>query len=243
MVEIIFVFILGAVVGSFVNVLAARTMAGKSIIFPRSFCDACGKPLWRRDIIPVLSFFLLRGRCRFCQIKLSWQYPIIEFVTGALFVMASMRFTGVDLIFAWFAIVVLESLFLTDVRSMVLPSNITHSAIAFFLVFNLFTLGPQLLTALQSLAIGLLMAGGFFLLQYVLSRGAWIGEGDIWLGLLMALILRRWELTVFAIFLAYITGAMVGVYLLAAHKKGLKNEVPLGTFLTAATIVVLLWRG
>ncbi len=240
MLEIAIIFILGTVVGSFVNVLAARTVTGKSIIFPRSFCDACAKPLWRRDMIPVVSFFLLRARCRFCRVKLSWQYPIVEFVVGTLFAIAWTQFSGAALFSSWIAIMILVALFLTDVRAMVLPARITHTAIIFFLAFDFFTLGSHPLNAVRSLAVGIIIGGGFFFLQYVVSRGAWIGEGDIWLGLLMAVILRRWELVVIAIFLGYIIGAIVSVGLLARHAKKLKSEVPLGAFLTVATIIVLL---
>ncbi len=232
-------FILGAGVGSFVNVLAGRTVAGKSIILPRSFCDACAKPLWPRDLIPVVSYFLLKARCRFCHTKIAWQYPVVEGVTALLFALAASRLGefGWPLIAYWVAIAALVALFLTDLRAMLLPDQITLPAIAVLLAIDVFLLRSSLL----HLALALILGGGFFLAQYLLSHGTWVGSGDIRMGLLMAAALRSPLKVGLAIIVAYIIGAMIAVFLIIAKKKSLKSEIPLGTFLAIGTLAVLLF--
>lgn len=232
----IFVVLLGAGVGSFINVLASRSMAGKSIVFPRSFCDACAKPLWRRDLVPVVSFLLLRARCRFCQIKISWQYPVIEGITALLFLAAAIvTHSPSELAFFWLAITVLLTLFITDLRAMVLPDFITLPAIVLFVILDFTLLGRPLVPLLVALAVG----GGFFWVQYALSRGKWVGSGDIRFGVLLAAILGTWQLVTQALILSYIIGALVSIPLLLTKKKQWASEVPLGTFLAVGALIAL----
>ncbi|MBI4133551.1 prepilin peptidase [Candidatus Uhrbacteria bacterium] len=231
--------LLGAGIGSFINVLAARTVAGKSIILPRSFCDVCAKPLWSRDMIPVVSFFLRRARCRFCRAKISWQYPVIEGATAVLFALAAVRVGNFDwqLLAYWVAITALVALFLTDLRAMVLPDRITIPAIVVLLAIDLFALKYSIVT----LGSAILVGAGFFLAQYLLSRGTWVGSGDIRMGLLMAAALRSPLKVGLAIMIAYVVGAAIALFLVATRKKSLKSEIPLGTFLAIGTIAALLF--
>lgn len=231
-------FILGAAAGSFVNLLAARTVAGQSPIVPRSFCDACTKALLWFDNIPIFSFFLLRARCRFCRSRISYQYPIIEAVTGLLFVFAASRAGALDwqLIASWIAMAALVALFLTDFRAMVLPDRITLPAIVLLLLIDLVFLQVSIL----SLFLAVLLGAGFFLVQYLVSRGEWVGSGDIRLGLLMAVILISWQKVALALAVAYVIGAIISLPLLILKKKNLKSEIPLGTFLVIGTLVVML---
>lgn len=231
-----FVILIGLGVGSFINVLASRTVAGKSILLPRSFCDACAKPLWRRDLMPVISFLLLRARCRLCKTKISWQYPLIEGVTALLFLVAAIVTQNPsELALIWLAITVLLTLFITDLRAMVLPDFITIPAIVLFTILNLILFGRPPLLLLIALAVG----GGFFLVQYALSRGKWVGSGDIRFGVLMGAILGNWYLVAQALVLSYIIGALVSIPLLLTKKKQWASEVPLGTFLAIGTLLIL----
>lgn len=234
---VILSFILGAAVGSFVNVLAARIVAEKSILWPRSFCDKCAKPLWPRDMIPIVSFFLLKARCRFCHIKIAWQYPVVEFVTAMLFLVAARGHSGAELIFYFIAIAALIALFLTDLRAMILPDQISITAIVILTVLNIFVLH----TSLISLIVAVVIGGGFFLAQYILSHGAWVGSGDIRFGILMGVILAHPVGVLLALAISYILGAFISLPLLIFRKKGLKSEIPLGTFLVIGTIFVLLF--
>ncbi len=183
----------------------------------------------------MVSFFLLRGRCRFCQARISWQHPLVEFLVAALFVLAAARFSGGELIFIWLAITLLAVLFLTDLKAMVLPWSLIFPALVFFGLFDLFFFRLSVLTLLASLALG----GGFFLAQYLLSRGQWIGQGDVWLGLLLAAILQRPGRVLQALAAAYLLGAAAGLWLLARKKKTLKSEIPLGPFLILAALIVI----
>lgn len=233
-------FVLGAGLGSFVNVLAARTVAGKSIILPRSFCDACARPLWRRDLIPIVSFFLLRARCRFCRAPIASQYPVVEGVTALLFLLAAHQVGGFswELIHLWAASAVLVALFLTDLRAMVLPDKITLPALVFFILVGLLLKYP---TSNLQLLTSTIVGFGFFALQYFISRGRWVGAGDMRLGALVGAMLGSWQRLVMALTVSYIIGALVSLWLLASHKKGLKSEVPLGTFIAVGTLITLFF--
>ncbi|MDP3985539.1 MAG: prepilin peptidase [bacterium] len=238
-IRIILVLLFGSAVGSFINVLSARTVAGQSLWMPRSFCDACAKPLWRRDLIPVVSFFLLKARCRFCNIKIAWQYPLVELVTALLFLAAYLKWwqDPGQMVMAWIVITAVIALFLTDIRAMVLPDQISIPAIVVLLGFDMIVLGKDPKTVLWALLIG----GGFFFLQYLFSRGKWIGSGDIRFGLLMSAALGDWQRTVIAIFFSYILGALITLPLMFAKRVNLKTAVPLGVFLAVGTLAVLFF--
>ncbi|MBI4280767.1 prepilin peptidase [Candidatus Uhrbacteria bacterium] len=235
----IFSFILGAGVGSFVNVLAWRAMAGQSVARPPSFCRSCRRPLWRRDLIPVVSFFLLAGRCRFCKSGISWQYPLVEGAVATLFLLASLRPSASpwELLGAWIAITVFVALFLTDWRAMVIPDVIALPALGMFLIIDLAFLRTPFLPLIIALAVG----GGFFLVQYFISGGRWVGGGDIRFGLLMAAALLTWQKTLAAIFVSYIIGALVVIPLLLFRKIRMKSLIPLGTFLSVGALVMLFF--
>ena len=189
-------------------------------------------------MVPVVSFLLLRARCRFCNVKISWQHPVVEAVTAFLFLVAAL-ITPVtsELVLFWFAITVLIALFITDLRAMVLPDFITLPSIVIFLVLDLTLLVRPLVPLLIALAVG----GGFFFLKYALSRGKWVGSGDIRFGLLMGAILGTWQLVAQALILSYIIGAFVSIPLLLMKKKQWASEVPLGTFLALGTLLVLFF--
>lgn len=234
----IITFILGAAIGSFINALATRFVNGQSIILPGSCCEFCAKPILPKDLVPIVSFFILRGKCRFCRKKISWQHPIIEAVVGLLFFIAYSRVNDIswELVALWLGIFVLITLFITDLRAMILPDIITIPAIAIFLIIDLFVLKVNFAALLISVLIG----GGFFLLQYLISRGRWIGSGDIRFGVLMAVILVDWQKVLLAIMASYIIGSVISIALIALRRKTLKSEVPLGVFLVIGTILAML---
>ncbi|MFA6551123.1 MAG: prepilin peptidase [Patescibacteria group bacterium] len=247
-----FIFIVGLCFGSFLNCFIYRLHEQKTIL-GRSFCPRCKKQIAWYDNIPLLSFILLKGKCRHCKKKISWQYPAVELVTAVLFVLiyinyqlpitndqlvSSFQFPvsniilfARDLIF----ISVLIIVFIYDLRWQLILDKITLPAMVIALGFNLF-LGA----GWQNLLLAAIMGGGFFLAQYLISRGRWVGGGDIRLGALMGLMLG-WPQILTALFLAYVSGAIIGVGLLVARKKQWSSQVPFGTFLSAATVVVLLW--
>ena len=239
-----FVFLFGLIIGSFLNCLVWRLRTGESLL-GRSYCLKCKKQIAWHDNLPVLSFVLLKGKCRQCGGKISWQYPIVELTTGVLFVLAyylnyELRITNYELIIQllrdWFLISAMMVIFIYDLRWYLILDIVTLPACLVVLILNL-ALGFSLWNLLVSGIIG----SGFFLLQFLISGGKWIGGGDIRLGLLMGLALG-WPGVIAAIIISYFLGSLVGLGLIAAGKKRWGSEIPLGVFLAAGTIIDLFWQ-
>ena len=239
-----FIFAFGAVIGSFLNAVLWRLHSGESFVRGRSHCPACSHALAVLDLIPILSWLTLGGKCRYCRKGIGMSYLVIELATGALFVLAVRSIAGFGIIdatdlatvlFRWYLIATLVVVFVFDLRHMLILRSVTTPAIILAAVGSL-ALGMNPF----SLLVGMAFGGGFFWLQYFLSKGRWVGGGDIQLGLLMGAILG-WPMTMAAIFMAYITGAIYGIAVLAMRRKGWKSEVPFGTFLSASTVAIMLW--
>jgi len=237
----IFILGLGLIMGSFINCIAWRVYK-KISITGRSFCPKCKHQINWYDNIPLISFLVLKARCRNCKKAISSEYPIVEMVTGLLFVLVLYANPAISdmrsiliLIRNFLVVVILMIIFIQDFKWYVILDKVSLPSIVLIFLFNIL-LGFNWLNLLISGIIG----GSFFLLQYIISRGKWIGDGDIRLGVLMGVLLG-WPEIILALFLAYMIGAIVSVYLLSRRKKGLKSEVPMGTFLTPATLISLLW--
>jgi prepilin signal peptidase PulO-like enzyme (type II secretory pathway) len=247
-------FLVGLCVGSFLNVVIIRTAGGESW-GGRSHCRSCKAQLTIVDLVPVASFLALKGKCRHCGEAVSPQYPLVEFATGLLFLLVVLKWPVADWIMGWgfhaipepallrtailetirdFAFVsVLVVLFVYDLRYYLILDRFTVPAMIFAFVANAYLGVP-----IASLLLGAAVGGGFFLLQYVISRGTWIGGGDIRMGVLMGLMLG-FEKTLLALFVAYALGAVVGIFLLLTKRADLKTQVPFGTFLAASTLLMI----
>jgi leader peptidase (prepilin peptidase) / N-methyltransferase len=259
----IFVFLFGLIIGSFLNCLIWRLHKNESIL-GRSYCPKCKKQIAWYDNIPVLSFLLLRGKCRNCHKKISIQYPLVEFMVGVLFVMAflnnfqfpifnfqtifndtifqfsnssiiNLKSQILNLCLDWFIIAAMTIIFIYDLRWYLILDIVTLPACVVVFLLNL-TLG----ITWQNMLISGIIGSSFFLIQFLISRGKWIGGGDIRLGLLMGLALG-WPLILVAIFIAYIIGSFISVGLIIAKKKQWSSQIPLGIFLSTATIIALFW--
>lgn len=241
---LIFVFLFGLIIGSFLNCLIWRLHQHEGML-NRSYCPKCKKQIAWYDNIPVLSFMMLRGKCRHCGKAILWQYPAVELVTGLLFVLAfylnyELRITNYELIIKllrdFFLISVMIVVFIYDLRWYMILDIVTLPACFVMLIFNLI-LGFNLWNLLISGIIG----GSFFLIQFVISKGKWIGGGDIRLGLLIGLSLG-WPGVLVAIIISYFIGSIIGVGLILAGKKKWGSEVPLGVFLALGAIITLFWQ-
>lgn len=234
----VLVFFCGMIVGSFLNVVIYRAKTGQSIIKPKSFCPQCQHILAWYDLFPVVSFILLRGRCRYCHQKISRQYPLVELSAGIIFLFFYFQ-DGLSarlLLDFWLGSVLLV-IFVYDLKYyLILDKFILIGAVP-ALFRSIFTNAPSFPSAL----LGSLIGGGFFALIVLSSRGRWMGGGDVKLGFLMGLILG-WQHILVALFLAFVGGALVGVFLIAGKKKNLKSAVPFGTFLAASTLLTI-WVG
>lgn len=219
----------------------------------RSYCPKCKAMIAWYDNIPVLSFIFLRGKCRHCGKPISWQYPAVEFITGILFLasflLVANNFLDNQQIFNliqepkfiiqvfrdWFLIAVMIVIFVYDLRWYLILDLVTLPACVVVFCLNLL-LG----ISWQNMLVSGIIGGSFFLVQYLISRGKWIGGGDIRLGLLMGLALG-WPAILPAIFLSYFIGSIVGIGLIAAGQKKWGSEIPLGVFLSVGTIIVLFF--
>lgn len=260
-----FIILFGLVIGSFLNVVILRVKNGESIL-GRSQCPHCKDQIAWYDNFPLLSFILLKGRCRHCGEKISWQYPAVELATSILFLYAFYRHFGADsfqsilnlkfeilnLFKDWFLIAAMVVIFVIDLRWYLILDIVSLPAAAIIFILNLMVGDPTYnlcrLTNLWScnplswsgLLISAIIGGSFFLIQFLLSRGRWIGGGDIRLGFLMGLALG-WPQILIALMLAYFAGAIVGLGLMAFGKKQWGSMLPFGVFLAPATIATLFW--
>lgn len=202
----------------------------------RSRCPHCRRVLETRDLIPLVSFLLLRGRCRWCRRRISLRYPLVELATAVAFLVLWLRFgwswtLAVGAVLTLFLI----ALFVLDFEHQIVPDELSLPGAAVALAGSL-----GLGIPFSSLILGAILGAGFFGLQYALSRGRWVGDGDVRLGLLMGVALGFGR-TVVALILAYLAGAVVSLALLAARRAKLQTRLPFGTFLTLATFVSFVW--
>jgi len=212
-------FLVGLCVGSFINMLVYRTAKNEGI-GGRSLCDCCKKQLNWYDNIPVFSWLALRGKSRCCGKKLSVSYPIVELITGILFVL-NYYYIGYILIF----LLVYAATF--DALYMYLPDWSTYTLIAIGLLF-----GHHFYSAIG--------ASGFLFLIYLLSKKKGMGLGDVFLAIFMGLFLG-WPKIIVAFYCAFIIGALFSVVLMLLKKKKFRSEIAFGPFLILGTILAWWW--
>ncbi len=231
------VFLVGLCVGSFLNILLHRTHQSTSLI-ARSRCASCQTKLRILDLIPVVSFLRLKGRCRHCGSPISVQYPVVEFVTGVLFLVFSVRDGGMPPLYLLrdlFFVLTLIIIFVYDLKHYLILDRFTVPAILIAFGVNLW-LGSSPFELLLAMAV--LVA--FFVLQFKSSHGTWVGAGDIRMGALMGAILS-WPLCLVALFISYGLGAVMGIALIHSSKASGKTQVPFGTFLSVGTLITMLF--
>ena len=230
------VFLPGLAIGSFLNVVAARLPLGRSIVRPASECPSCHVPILRRDNIPVVSWLLLRGRCRNCHATIPWRYPAVELTTAALIVGCFLAFgLTAEAVVASFFCAVLVAISAIDIERMIIPNRIVLPAAVVVLVAQT-ALEPSPEWALAGLG-----AATFFFLAALAYPGG-MGMGDVKLALLLGFMLGR---TVpIAIFVAMITALVPSVVLLARHGRAArKMRIPFGPFLALGGVVALFAGG
>ncbi|HSE91950.1 MAG TPA: prepilin peptidase [Methylomirabilota bacterium] len=228
--------LLGLVIGSFVNVVVARLPAGRSLWGPHSACLACGTPIAWHDNIPLLSFALLRGRCRTCGVAISPRYPIIEAMTGGLFVLAYATLgLDSDLVIAFLLLPALVAITAIDLEHQIVPDKITLPGIVAGVIANV---ACQRVPWVDSI-IGIVVGGGVFLV-IILASGGGMGGGDMKLGAMLGAFLG-WKIALLSILVAVIVGGAVAVAFLASGTKGRKEPIAFGPFLAGGGVVGLLW--
>ncbi|HYF97458.1 MAG TPA: prepilin peptidase [Coxiellaceae bacterium] len=239
--------LLGLLVGSFLNALIHRLSTGESVLIGRSHCPNCKHMLAASDLIPLLSFMFLSGKCRYCAKPISWQYPLVETITSVLFALSFYYFwfDPVLLVYTWFVIAALIVVGTFDFKHFLILDKVVFPCLAVVTVFNLFWsldsgVFLNIHSPLGSGVAGMVIVSGFFYLQYLISHGKWIGLGDVKLGLLLGSILG-WKLGLMLLLVAYTIGAITGLVFLATNKKELGSKLPFGTFLAISAIINILW--
>lgn len=262
----VFFFILGAVIGSFLNVLIHRLPLEESIVFPNSACPSCKTAIKPYDNIPILSWLILRGRCRNCRLPISYRYPLVEFLTALLFLL-SYRHAGltyllpVELLF----VSAIITLIFIDSEHMILPDVVNYPGmiLAFVIRISLPLITgiavfddlqhaplsnlqqPVIINSLLGAALGALVGGGslwFIGWLWKKLRGVdAMGLGDIkmmlWVGAFLG-----WRLTVLTLFLGAFTGALAGILIVfAGRERNLQTQIPFGIFLGTGSIIALFF--
>lgn len=268
-IPLLFVVLVGLIAGSFVSVLIYRIPKGESIVFRRSHCRSCQRALGVVDLIPVVSFLLQNGRCRYCKATISPVYPIIEIVTALLFMLAYwLSFITYNappvlqaITFLYFAIlfVIFAALFFIDLFELLLPDVLVFSALLLVFLYNLVLHSVEvfvfqssndilrgaslLLASLKPFSVGLLagfLVALFFFLLIIVTRGKGMGGGDVKFALVMGAV-TGWPKLLAALFLAFFLGAVVSVVLLLLRKKHFGQTIPFGPFLIIGTLLTLVW--
>lgn len=234
----IVMFIFGTVFGSFYNVVGSRLPNGQSIVNPPSHCDRCGHRLGAIELIPIISFLCLKGKCRICKQKLSWFHPFFEFMTGILFALSYYIFGfTVDLAISLTFISMLLVIIVSDYQTMIIPDEVLIVGIIFLIIELFIRDGFPSIT--YSLLNGVIAFGIMFLLKKFgdfLFKKESMGGGDIKLMFVYGLVLG-WEMTVISIFFASFIGLPVSLLVLYKKKD---NVIPFGPFLAIAAIILFL---
>ena len=235
----VFLFLLGLGVGSFLNVLVLRLNTGESVIKGGSRCLNCGFSLRWFELIPVFSFFFQQGRCRHCASRISWQYPIVEFFTGIIFLLIGFNI----LLLGFFSLLLAISVY--DIRHKIVPNQFVYPLIVIAVLFSILilfqttnyklqTINPASLADGYKLFSELLTGVGafvFFAALWAISRGRWMGLGDAKVAFAMGIFLG-WPLVLVALLFAFWVAAIWGIFWLLLGHYSRKTQIPFAPFLT-----------
>ena len=230
------VFVLGLLIGSFLNVCIFRIPNRETIIYGTSRCPHCRNSLGALDLIPVISYLVLKGNCRFCQSPISWRYPLVELLTGLIFYLGYISIGELHLLIKYlvlFSLLIIISFI--DIDRQLIPNQLVLAILVWGIGWQL--LAPEL--SWQQSLLGAILGGGILLLIAVISKGG-MGGGDIKLMFAAGLVLGG-RFTVLALFIACVIGAFVGGFLLATGIKKRKEPIPFGPFLAMGIFTASLW--
>lgn len=236
------VFLIGIFIGSFLNVCIYRIPREESIAFPPSHCTNCNKPLRPQHLFPILSYLFLRGKCGYCSTKISLRYPLVELMTGMLFILLYLKL-GMDARYIFYASLtcILICITFIDYDYQIIPDGLLLFGMGLGVLYKLvaYLMLDQPPHFLNSL-LGLLLGGGFFLLIAILSNGG-MGGGDIklmgmlgfWFG---------WQTILFITLFAFITGSIMSILLLISKLKSRKDAIPFGPFIVISVFISIFYR-
>jgi leader peptidase (prepilin peptidase)/N-methyltransferase len=230
------VVVFGLVLGSFLNVVIARLPERRSLWAPRSACPGCGAAIAWYDNVPLLSFALLRGRCRACAMPIPWRYPLVEAATGAAFGLAWIEFgPSLELVVAAALLAALIATTAIDLRHQIIPDAITLPGILAGILANVATRH----LSWTEVALGIALGGGVFFAIIVASGGG-MGAGDMKLGAMLGAFLG-WKIVLFGLMVAVVVGGAWALALIALGLRGRKDAIPFGPFLALGGAAALFW--
>lgn len=235
-VALILVFLAGLALGSFLNVVIDRIENLKSILKGRSYCNFCRHKLAWYDLIPIISFIWLNGKCRYCGKPIAWQYPAVELASGLLLVEIIWQF-GFNLssYLLIFLTLFLIPLFAIDLKSMLVPDILSYPAVLIAFLFGLSSY------RISDIILGLLLGAGVLALIVLMGRGKWMGTGDIVLGGILGFA-TAYPLIFLSLPLSFVLGAIVSLVLLGLKLKTMKDPVAFGPFLILSLYISLFFK-
>lgn len=235
-----FIFFFGASIGSFLNVLIDRLIKEETIL-GRSRCDYCKKKIHWYDLIPIFSFFILRGRSRCCNKKITWQYPMVEFFTGLIFLLiySQFNYSIILLIIYWGLISSLIVIFVSDFKYKLISDYILWSFGIFSFFYRLIKFS-SLEEFLNYLASGLLVALPIFLV-FFFSKERAMGSGDVYLAGIIGFLLG-WKSGFLALYIAFVFGGIIGLILVLLRSLKFKSKIAFGPFLVIGTAIMLFYE-
>lgn len=242
MIYYLIIFILGLLIGSFLNSVIYRLEDLKSIFKERSICPHCKKTLRWYDMIPLASFIIYAGRCRYCREKISIQYPLVELTTAVLFICIYGYF-GITLysilllLLSCFLIVI----FVYDIYYMIIPDEMLWPAIIIVILSDCYiAILSQSFLPMWNALLGALIAGSFIGLIVLLTRARGMGIGDIKLAFLIGLLIAYPQI-ILSLFLAFFIGSIIGIVLLASRRKKLKSAIAFAPYLIIGFYITIFW--
>lgn len=234
----IFIFVVGLVLGSFFNAFIFRFNTGLSVTRGRSRCRNCKSTIRWFDLVPVISFLFLKGECRNCKKQISFVYPVTELVTALAVLTFFTQIKSFDIIGALNLTIILTLILIafTDIMHFIIPDNLVILLVIAAIILKLAT-GANLLL-LSTFALGL---SAFFAILFIISKGKWLGFGDVKLTFAIALILG-YPLGYLSVVLAIWAATVFSLILIVAKKADLKTAIPLGSFLSFSTVVFIIFN-
>jgi len=237
----VLIFILGLIVGSFSNVCIYRIPRNESIVYPASHCPKCRSNISPKDNIPLLSYILLKGRCRNCKSKISIQYPIVEFLTGLIYLIIYLTY---DLSVQTLIYIILSSALIIiafiDLNEQIVSDVISLPGIVLGLILSFFV---SYISFIDS-ALGVFVGGGIILIigmgGSVIFKKEAMGGGDVKLAAMIGAFLG-WRYIIISLFLGFFLGALVGIFLILSKIKSREDVIPFGPFIVLGSLITLLW--
>lgn len=240
--EEIIVIVLGLVIGSFLNVVIYRLPRGESLVYPPSHCTHCNKKIKPYDNIPVISYIILGGKCRYCKNKISIRYPLIEILTSIVFLLLYINFKF-DIIYCVFSFIffsILIVLAFIDLEHMILPDELTLGGSLLFFIYSFFNPYLKFKEAILASIGGAVFFALLYFFYLKVRKIEALGFGDVKMMLLVGLFLGI-KKTIIMVLVSSLLGLIVGMFFVIVKRKTMQFAMPFGTFLSLGAFISFLY--